>query len=98
MTRRSWAFLLIASFVFLASVAPFVTDAQISGIDNLSPGEWYQIPSSKLNQSGVFPPPGVPLGNGPDFFFQWSGGAYDTKRDRLIIWGGGHADYGGDRP
>jgi hypothetical protein len=26
----------------------------------------------------------------------WSGGAYDTKRDRLIIWGGGHGDYGGN--
>jgi hypothetical protein len=26
----------------------------------------------------------------------WSGGAYDTRRDRLIVWGGGHADYAGN--
>jgi hypothetical protein len=26
----------------------------------------------------------------------WSGGTYDTKRDRLIVWGGGHADYAGN--
>jgi uncharacterized repeat protein (TIGR01451 family) len=26
----------------------------------------------------------------------WSGGAYDTHQDRLLIWGGGHNDYGGN--
>lgn len=26
----------------------------------------------------------------------WSGGAFDTKRNRLIIWGGGHSDYYGN--
>jgi hypothetical protein len=26
----------------------------------------------------------------------WGGGAYDSKRDRLIIWGGGHNDYYGN--
>lgn len=26
----------------------------------------------------------------------WSGGALDTKRNRLILFGGGHADYGGN--
>lgn len=26
----------------------------------------------------------------------WSGGALDTKRNRLILWGGGHADYAGN--
>ena len=26
----------------------------------------------------------------------WNGGAYDTRRDRLVIWGGGHGDYGGN--
>lgn len=28
-------------------------------------------------------------------FFAWSGGALDTKRNRLLIYGGGHGDYGG---
>lgn len=26
----------------------------------------------------------------------WCGGAYDTKRNRLIVWGGGHNDYWGN--
>lgn len=26
----------------------------------------------------------------------WSGGAFDTKRDRLLIWGGGHFAYAGN--
>jgi len=26
----------------------------------------------------------------------WSGGALDTKRDRLLVWGGGHMDYAGN--
>lgn len=26
----------------------------------------------------------------------WSGGAYDTLRDRLLVWGGGHNDYYGN--
>lgn len=26
----------------------------------------------------------------------WSGGVFDTKRNRLIIWGGGHSDYYGN--
>jgi hypothetical protein len=26
----------------------------------------------------------------------WSGGGFDTKRNRLIVWGGGHGDYSGN--
>jgi hypothetical protein len=26
----------------------------------------------------------------------WGGGAFDTTRDRLLVWGGGHADYAGN--
>ena len=26
----------------------------------------------------------------------WAGGAYDSTRDRLMVWGGGHAGYGGN--
>jgi hypothetical protein len=28
--------------------------------------------------------------------FAWNGGVFDTKRNRLIIWGGGHNDYYGN--
>ena len=26
----------------------------------------------------------------------WGGGAFDTRRDRLLLFGGGHNDYGGN--
>ncbi len=66
-------------------------------IENLTPGEWYQIPKSQLIKSGVIPDPRPP-GNGGvhSVMGAWCGGAYDTKRDRLLIWGGGHTDYSGN--
>jgi hypothetical protein len=64
-------------------------------LDDIKPGEWYVAPNSKL--SSVQP---VPLPSGftgiLSVMAAWSGGAYDTKRDRLIIWGGGHTDYSGN--
>jgi hypothetical protein len=27
---------------------------------------------------------------------EWSGGAFDTRRDRLLVWGGGHSGYAGN--
>jgi hypothetical protein len=29
-------------------------------------------------------------------FVAWSGGAFDTQRNRLVLWGGGHGDYYGN--
>ena len=88
----------ITSLIFMCS-ASYGTAIQAAPIDdilsNLQPGEWYEVPNSRLET--VFPSP-VPQGNsGPESVMDaWSGGAYDTKRDRLIVWGGGHADYSGN--
>lgn len=66
-------------------------------IDNLQPGQWYEVPNSALVNSGVLPNPTPPGYTGYGAIMSaWNGGAYDTKRDRLIIWGGGHGDYGGN--
>ena len=63
--------------------------------DTLKPGEWYEVPNSQLR--AVLPRPIPPGNTGPRALMgAWSGGAYDTKRERLIIWGGGHADYAGN--
>jgi hypothetical protein len=72
-----------------------VADAS-SPIDTLNPGEWYEIPNSKRSAAGVFPNP-IPAGNsGPaSLMSAGNSGAYDTTRDRLLIWGGGHTDYSG---
>ncbi len=70
-------------------------DIAASPLDDLQPGHWYEVPNSALEK--VFPSP-APRGNtGPRSVMDaWSGGAYDTRRDRLIVWGGGHLDYSGN--
>jgi len=65
-------------------------------LPNLQPGQWYEIPNSRLNQSGVFPPSPAPPGNPSAVMTAWNGAAYDSKRERLIIHGGGHGDYAGN--
>jgi hypothetical protein len=61
-----------------------------------SPG-WTDVPNATLQS--VCPP------NTADYAFSnrcsgivraWSGGVADTKRNRLVVWGGGHNDYFGN--
>lgn len=64
-------------------------------VEDLLPGHWVEIPNSQLQN--VAPNP-IPVGSSgiASVMDAWCGGAYDTKRDRLIIWGGGHQDYSGN--
>jgi Bacterial Ig domain len=65
----------------------------LAAIQALKPGEWYEIPDTELRDVQPDPPlPGGTIGG----LMAWSSGAYDTKRDRLIVWGGGHGDYSGN--
>lgn len=67
----------------------------LEDIQSLQTGQWYEIPNSHL--SDVVPNPTPPGNTGPrSIISAWSGGAYDTKNNRLLIWGGGHADYSGN--
>ncbi len=59
---------------------------------DLTPGHWYEVPDSHLRDV-VGPLIG---GNYPALMKAWNGGAYDTLRNRLIVWGGGHGDYAGN--
>ena len=65
---------------------------------DLAPGEWRELQNTKLQD--VFPKQvGHPAWGviGPRAVTAtWSGGAYDTKRNVLIVTGGGHRDYGGN--
>src|SRR5262245_12768815 len=61
---------------------------------------WLAIPNSNLRS--VCPPNGFG-GSGYNFrdncgsvTTAWSGGVFDTTRNRLIVWGGGHNDYYGN--
>ncbi|OHA83365.1 MAG: hypothetical protein A2937_03500 [Candidatus Yonathbacteria bacterium RIFCSPLOWO2_01_FULL_47_33b] len=89
----------LSSFFIIAVVVLCVTfnvknTTAVSPIDNLQPGEWYEVPNSKIR--AVLPNP-IPPGNGPTNIIKaWNGGAYDTRRDNFIVWGGGHGDYAGN--
>ena len=70
-----------------------VTPPAQSPLDSLQAGQWYEAPNSKL--SSVYPSP-LPPGDPIDIMLAWNGGAFDTARNNLIIWGGGHGNYGGN--
>ncbi len=83
------------STVITFLIAGFVTGGEVKAgiIDDLQPGHWYEVPDSRLET--VFPNPRPP-GDPRAVMNAWNGGAYDSKKDRLIVWGGGHADYSGN--
>lgn len=83
-----------AAVLFLVVLA-FTHTAWANAVDDLTPGHWYKVPHSKLMQ--VAPKPRPPGDVGPKAVVSaWSGGAFDTRRHRMIVWGGGHADYSGN--
>jgi hypothetical protein len=67
----------------------------ISGpIEDLKPNHWYEVPNSRVD--ALKPNPLPPANSGFKGLLAWSSAAFDTQRDRLLIWGGGHADYSGN--
>ena len=92
---------LIICLAMLSGVAfaPSSTAASIESIvGGMQPGEWRELPNTRMQD--VFPKEaGHPMWGvvGPRAITgAWGGGAYDTKRNILIITGGGHSDYGGN--
>ena len=89
----------LALLYFLVTPFVVVCEAEEHFLMTAPRGQWIEIPNSHL--AGVLPKksfeqpirkivgPGAIVG-------AWSGGAYDTKRNRLMIFGGGHADYCGN--
>lgn len=68
-------------------------------VDDLKPGEWYEVPSSHMKDVDPCPMRDCSYSaveGQAGVMNDWSGGAYDTLRDRLIIWGGGHGGYAGN--
>ena len=62
-------------------------------LQTLPAGRWYRFPDSKLE--AVAPKEEV-SGTIKSVMAAWSGGVYDTDRDQLVVWGGGHKDYAGN--
>ncbi len=65
-------------------------------LDTLQPGHWYRVPNSRLDVVDPCPQTACPPGNLRAVIGAWSGGTYDTVSNRLLVWGGGHADYAGN--
>src|SRR5262245_37077194 len=82
----------------MLSLLLFSPDASSQSIPS-SPG-WYEIPNTALQS--VCPPDNFGGTNYPFsgmckyVVWAWNSGVLDTARNRLIVWGGGHADYLGN--
>ena len=88
----------VATFVFATASAAHA--ACPTDIASLASGTWCDAANSRMRDVAYKWPPGVIYtGNGigvEGVMDLWSGGAYDTRRDRLMVWGGGHNGYGGN--
>src|SRR5688500_7691274 len=83
------AFLVL--FIFLVNFISF--DAFAGPLDTLQPGQWYEVPNSKIRPH--LPSP-VPAGNPVSIITAWNGGFFDSARNRYVVMGGGHGDYAGN--
>ncbi|MGH7162938.1 MAG: Ig-like domain-containing protein [Planctomycetota bacterium] len=66
----------------------------LAAVRNLQPGHWFEIPNTHVRD--VAATTGIVGGWFSSVVNAWSGGAFDTKRNRMIVWGGGHGDYSGN--
>ena len=80
------------------SAAPKTDPERLSDEQSVLAGGigWHEIPSTIL--ASVCPSTPEIQGNTGcrAVLAAWSGGVSDTKRNRLIVWGGGHSDYFGN--
>jgi ferric-dicitrate binding protein FerR (iron transport regulator) len=82
-----------------AGPAPAARSAALARIAAMPSGTWQAIPNSRMSQ--VFPDAStresIQGRMGPDAVVAaWSGGAWDGRRNRLVVWGGGYSDYHGN--
>ena len=70
--------------------------ARADAIDDLQPGQWYEIPDTPMRDECP-PDTAYPYSfHCAALITAWNGGVMDTERGRLVLWGGGHADYKGN--
>ena len=84
---------LLCGLVFVLTQA---ATGESGHLPSLAPGQWYQVPNSRLDAVLPDPLPDVAAGGPEAIMDAWSGGVYDTRRDQLVVTGGGHATYGGN--
>lgn len=91
----------LRSFVCLLALVTWAATATAGEqLAQMKAGTWIEIPGSHLIDVAYRWPAGITTtmnGIGIDGVMStWSGGAYDTRRDRLLAWGGGHYAYAGN--
>lgn len=98
MKANSFVLLLAGMMQLAYSATPNVTHT----INPLTPQPrtWLEVANSSLLQVAFQWPTNVTMTQNnigvAAVISNWSGGAYDTKRDRLLVWGGGHFAYAGN--
>jgi hypothetical protein len=75
------------------TLVPVSTQPMPSALAELRPGQWLELPDTKIRS--VLPDP-PQRGSPRAIVTAWNGGTVDTRRGRLLVWGGGHADYWGN--
>lgn len=84
----------LLSIVFLIALS-----AQAGPIEDLAANTWYEVPNSRMSAVDPCPAQNCAYSAVEGFaavMNDWSGGAFDTKRNNLIVWGGGHGGYAGN--
>lgn len=103
MRSRAPSFIRQLALYWLGAAAIFVVASRAGAaepdpLDQIKPGEWYEVPDSHLDAVAPTEKQYPWLrGNIGGVIDCWAGGAFDTQRDRLYIGpGGGHAGYNGN--
>ena len=91
---------LMCVFAAVLVVVSGVPDSACAGpLDTLPAGQWYELPGFKLSAAAVGPCPARGCSysgsDGRGGITPLGCGTYDSDRNQLILWGGGHGNYGG---
>jgi hypothetical protein len=87
-------------FEVLPVAPPLPPPAQPPGVElaaRMAPGSWLSIPGTAMRKVAVDPARYPAFSGNPGSVISgWSGAALDTKRNRLVLWGGGYRDWHGN--
>ncbi len=85
--------------LFIAILLGLITHVSSYGhpLDSVPPLTWHQIPNTAIRQVLYLYPAGFNAGQSPHLrVFDESGATYDSMRNRMVLFGGGHADWSGN--
>jgi len=71
----------------------FNSNVIASHLSTLSVNKWHEFSNSRLDSAF---PSVRPAGDPSGIIYAWGSGVYDSDRDQLVVWGGGHGDYAGN--